>query len=197
LQLARALTAPTASLDWHLVRIGPAGELLANGMDVLTIAPSLARAFAGLQIEMDRERVFPDEVRWTEQGIAFLARGGGLLASIEPVPVEAPDLQRRERVNDLMKGLRIYGDEENPDLPFRFEAVRYGRCRITFVKSYDNRVPARNAIDDSASHAGCEPKDPRAPGRGISAVPHTPLRWRPTSNPKHRAALTPRMRRET
>jgi len=112
LQLARALTAPTASLDWHLVRIGPAGELLTNGMDVLTIAPSLARAFAGLQIEMDRERVFPDEVRWTEQGIVFLARGGGLLASIEPVPVEAPDLQRRERVNDLMKGLRIYGDEE-------------------------------------------------------------------------------------
>jgi hypothetical protein len=112
LQLARALTAPTASLDWHLVRIGAAGEALLNGIDVLTITPSLARAFAGLQIEMDRERVFPDEVRWTEHGIVFFARGDGLIASIEPVPVEAADLQKRERVNDLMKGLRIYGDEE-------------------------------------------------------------------------------------
>jgi hypothetical protein len=112
LQLARALTAPTASLDWHLVRIGPAGEPLSAGMDALMIAPSLARAFGGLQIEMDRERVFPDEVRWTEHGISVLGRGDGLIASIEPVPIEAPDLQKRERVNDLMKGLRIYGDEE-------------------------------------------------------------------------------------
>ncbi len=112
LQLARALTAPTASINWYLVRIGPAGEPLSTGMDALSIVPSLARAFAGLQIEMDRARVFPDEVRWTEQRISFLARGGGLIASIEPVPVEAPDLQKRERVNDLMQGLRIYGDEE-------------------------------------------------------------------------------------
>jgi hypothetical protein len=59
LQLARALTAPTASLDWHLVSIGPAGEPLLSVLDVLTIAPSLARAFAGLQIEMDRARMFP------------------------------------------------------------------------------------------------------------------------------------------
>jgi hypothetical protein len=112
LQLARALTTPTASLDWHLVSIGPAGEPLLSVLDVLTIAPSLARAFAGLQIEMDRARMFPDEVRCTEKRFSFLARGGGLIASIEPVPVEAPDLQKRERVNDLMKGLRIYGDEE-------------------------------------------------------------------------------------
>jgi hypothetical protein len=75
LQLARALTTPTASLDWHLVRIGTAGDPLSTGLDALSIAPSLARAFAGLQIEMDRERVFPDEVRWTEQRIFFLARG--------------------------------------------------------------------------------------------------------------------------
>jgi hypothetical protein len=109
-QLARALTLPTIPLDWHLIRIGPAGEPLTQGIDVLTIAPSLARAFAGLQIEMDQARVFPHDVTRTDRGILCHARAGGLIASIEPAHVQPADLQKRERVNNLMKGLRIHRD---------------------------------------------------------------------------------------
>lgn len=109
-QLARALLRATPPLAWHVIRIGPAGEALTKALDVVTIAPSLERAFAGLQIHMDQERVFPDEIIRTEHGIFFHAQDGGLLASIESVPVEPADLQKRERVNDLMRGQRMHGD---------------------------------------------------------------------------------------
>jgi hypothetical protein len=109
-QLARALTNPTTPLDWQLIRIGTAGEALTQGLDVLSIAPSVARAFAGLQIEMDRARLFPHEVTRSDGRLVFHARDGGLIASIERVRVQPAHLQKRERVNDLIKGLRMRGD---------------------------------------------------------------------------------------
>jgi hypothetical protein len=128
-QLARALTLSPTPLDWHLIRIGNAGEPLVHRMDVLTIAPSLARAFAGLQIEMDHARVFPHEITRTDRGILFHARDGGLIASIEPVEVQPADLQKRERVNDLMKGSRIHRD------------------RVRFVKRLST-LPGFHALQD-------------------------------------------------
>ena len=128
-QLARALTLPPTPLDWHLIRIGNAAAPLAHRIDVLTIAPSLARAFAGLQIEMDHARVFPHGVTRTDRGILCHARDGGLIASIEPVEVQPADLQKRARVNDLMKGLRIHRD------------------RVRFVKRLSS-LPGFRALQD-------------------------------------------------
>jgi hypothetical protein len=56
---------------------------------------------------MELARVFPHEVTRTDRGILCHARDGGLIASIEPIEVQPADLRKRERVNDLMKGLRI------------------------------------------------------------------------------------------
>jgi len=109
-QLARALTQPARPIEWHLIRIGSAGAPLIQAIDTLTIAPSLVRAFAGLQYEMDHARVFAHAVTHIDQGIGLLARDGGLIAAIEPVALQPPDLVKRECVSALIEGLRIHRD---------------------------------------------------------------------------------------
>lgn len=109
-QLARALTLPSQPINWHLIRIGSGGESLLECVDQLTIAPSLIRALAALQLEMDHARVFAHEVTRSDQGICLHARGGELIATIEPIPLQPADLQKRQCVNDLVQGLRIHRD---------------------------------------------------------------------------------------
>jgi hypothetical protein len=109
-QLARALTQPAHPIDWHLIRIGSAGAPLMQAIDALTIAPSLVRAFAGLQLAMDHARVFAHAVTHIDQGIGLLARDGVLIAAIEPIALQPPDLVKREYVSALIEGLRIHRD---------------------------------------------------------------------------------------
>lgn len=107
---ARALKGDGASPDWHLVRVASWGSPFTRSLDPLNLSVTRTAALAGLLAELDRCSVFPEAVSVAPGLITFADTHGSLLASIESIPVMRPDLAARHRVEELLKGIRAYGD---------------------------------------------------------------------------------------